>query len=151
LQSERPSEKPLSDLGANAPSRAISVSPLRTAAACLAALVLPGLGHLVLGRWARGVIIGLGIVIMFVLGLWMKGHLFKPEPGEWITWLFSFANLGIGLPYFVLFAADLGFQLAPNQAAVPTFEYGNTFLLVAGLLNMLAALDAYDIAVGRKA
>lgn len=144
LQSERPSEKPLPALGGT------TRSPVRAVVACLAALVLPGLGHIVLGRWVRGVMIGVGITIMFVLGLLMKGHLFKPEPGEWITWLFSFANLGIGLPYLILFAADIGFQLGPNQAAAPTFEYGNTFLLVAGLLNMLAAMDAYDIAVGRK-
>ena len=32
----------------------------------------------------------------------------------------------------------------------PTFEYGNTFLIVAGLLNCLVVLDAFDIAMGRK-
>jgi len=32
-----------------------------------------------------------------------------------------------------------------------TYEYGNTFLLVAGLLNYLVMLDAFDIAAGRKA
>lgn len=151
MQSERPSDKPLPNLGTSPPGEATPVSPTRTALACLAALVFPGLGHVVLGRWARGVVIGLGIALMFVLGLLMKGHLFKPEPGEWLTWLFSFANLGIGLPYFVCLAADIGFKLQPMQAAVATFEYGNTFLLVSGLLNMLATMDAYDIAVGRKA
>jgi hypothetical protein len=148
LQSERPSENPLPDLGAAASSRVGAVSALRMMAACAAALVLPGLGHMVLGRWARAAVIGLGIAAMFGLGLWMQGHLFKPEPGEWLTWLFTFFDLGIGLPYFACLAADVGFKLYP---AAPTYEYGNTFLAVAGLLNMLAVMDAYDIAVGRKA
>jgi hypothetical protein len=151
VQSERPSEKPLPNLGAASAGRAGAVSPVRTAAACVAALVLPGLGHFVLGRWARGALIGCGIAVMFGLGLWMQGHLYFPERGEWITWLFSFADMGIGLPYFICLAADVGFRLQPLQPAIPTYEYGNTFLLVAGLLNMLATLDAYDIAVGRKA
>ena len=31
-----------------------------------------------------------------------------------------------------------------------TWEYGNTFMIVAGLLNSLIVLDAFDIAMGRK-
>ena len=31
-----------------------------------------------------------------------------------------------------------------------TYEYGNTFLMTAGLLNALVILDAFDIAMGRK-
>jgi hypothetical protein len=151
LQSETPSsEKPLPNLGAAAPRPTASASPARTALAGIAALVLPGLGHFVLGRWVRGAVIGLGVAAMFGLGLWMQGHLYFPERGEWITWLFSFADMGIGLAYFVCLAADIGFKLEPMQPAVATYEYGNTFLLVAGLLNMLAVMDAYDIAVGRK-
>jgi predicted metalloendopeptidase len=56
------------------------------------------------------------------------------------------ANLGIGLPYFV--AKGLGTGV--GRAVAATFEYGNTFAIVSGLLNMLAVLDAYDIAEGRK-
>src|SRR6266542_297337 len=55
------------------------------------------------------------------------------------------------LPYLVLVLADWGVQITPDQAAKVTFEYGNTFLCVAGALNMLAAMDAYDIGIGRKA
>ncbi|HWQ32961.1 MAG TPA: DUF6677 family protein [Blastocatellia bacterium] len=125
-------------------------SPGRTALATMAALVLPGLGHLVLGKAVRGAVIFAGIAVMFILGIWMKGHLYKPEPGEWLTYLFTFCNLGIGVPYFVLYALNFGFELTKEQPAIFTYEYGNTFLLVSGLLNYLAMLDAYDIAVGRK-
>src|SRR5262249_16983818 len=90
------------------------------------------------------------IMVMFALGCAMSGHLYKPDPNEWLTWFFSFLNAGMGLPYLVCALADWGVRITPEQAAKVTFEYGNTFLCVAGALNMLAAMDAYDIGVGRK-
>ena len=123
----------------------------KTIAACVAGLVLPGLGHIVLGKFVRGALIGGVIIVMFALGFVMEGHLYKPEAKEWLTWFFSFLDVGMGLPYFVCLAGDLGFQITPEQAAKVTYEYGNTFFCVAGALNMLAVMDAYDIGVGRKA
>jgi hypothetical protein len=60
------------------------------------------------------------------------------------------ANLGTGILYIVCWLMGVGFADDPSQAARATFEYGNTFLLIAGLLNYLTMLDAFDIAVGRK-
>lgn len=130
-----------------APTRA---STGRTILAVLAGFVVPGLGHVVLGKFVRAALIGAIIIIMFALGFVMEGHLDKPDPKEWLTWFFSFLDSGMGLPYFVCWLSDLGFQITPEQAAKVTFEYGNTFFRVAGALNMLAVLDAYDIGVGRK-
>jgi hypothetical protein len=146
LQAEKPSDINLAASAASAPAP-VAVSPARTALAVLAALVLPGLGHVVLGRWGRGVIIGLSLAAMFALGLLMQGRLFTPVPGEWLTWIYSALDVGIGLPYFLCLASDFGFAI---NAAAPTYEYGNTFLAVAGALNLLAAMDAFDIAIGRK-
>jgi hypothetical protein len=123
----------------------------RTIAATVATFIVPGLGHVLLGKVIRGAIIGGVIILMFVLGFAMEGHLYKPDPNEWLTWFFSFLDAGMGLPYLVLVLADWGVQITPDQAAKVTFEYGNTFLCVAGALNMLAAMDAYDIGIGRKA
>jgi hypothetical protein len=122
----------------------------RTIAATAATFIVPGLGHLLLGKVIRGAIIGGVIIVMFALGFAMEGHLYKPDPNEWLTWFFSFLNAGMGLPYLVCLLADWGVQITPEQAAKVTFEYGNTFLCVAGALNMLAAMDAYDIGIGRK-
>jgi hypothetical protein len=88
---------------------------------------------------------------MFMLGFLMEGHLFRPAGREWLTWFFSFLDAGIGLPYVVCWVADRGFEVTPEQAAKLTFEYGNNFLCVAGALNMLSAMDAFDIGIGRKA
>lgn len=129
--------------------RAVSIG--KTITACLAGFVLPGLGHVVLGKFVRGALIGGVIIIMFILGFVMEGHLYKPEAREWLTWFFSFLDVGMGLPYFICLAGDMGFQVTGEQAAKVTFEYGNTFFCVAGALNMLAVMDAYDIGVGRKA
>jgi hypothetical protein len=123
----------------------------RTIAATVAAFIVPGLGHIVLGKVARGVIVGAAIIVMFTFGFLMEGHLYKPDPTEWLTWFFSFLDAGMGLPYLICVLADWGVQITPEQAAKVTFEYGNNFLCVAGALNMLAAMDAYDIGVGRKA
>jgi hypothetical protein len=60
------------------------------------------------------------------------------------------ANLGTGALYLVSYLFDYGFKDDPAQAARATYEYGNTFLLIAGLLNYLTMLDAFDIAAGRK-
>jgi hypothetical protein len=60
------------------------------------------------------------------------------------------ANLGTGVLYILSWFLGVGFSDDPLQAARATFEYGNTFLLVAGLLNYLAMLDAFDISAGRK-
>lgn len=123
----------------------------KTIAACVAGFVLPGLGHVVLGKYVRGALVGAVVIIMFALGFVMEGHLYKPESQDWLTWFFSFLDVGIGLPYFVCLANDWGFQVTAEQAAKVTYEYGNTFFCVAGALNMLSVMDAYDIGVGRKA
>ncbi len=60
------------------------------------------------------------------------------------------ANVGTGVLYIGCWLAGIGFTDDPTQAARATFEYGNTFLLIAGLLNYLSMLDAFDIAAGRK-
>jgi hypothetical protein len=130
--------------------RPVSLPSARRILVCAASLVLPGLGHLLLGKRARALAIFFGIAVMFVLGFIMEGHLFTPVRKEWLTWFFSFLDTGIGLPYFVCLALDFGFKVEPAQAARITFEYGNTFLMVAGALNMLSTMDAYDIAIGRK-
>lgn len=147
MQGEKPSEIELASSSTASAPVPVAVSPAKTAAAVLAALVFPGLGHVVLGRWGRGVIIGASLAIMFTLGLVMQGRLFTPVPGEWLTWIYAVLDVGVGLPYFVCLATDSGFAM---HAAVQTYEYGNTFLAVTGALNMLVAMDAFDIAIGRK-
>ena len=111
-----------------------------------AAWLIPGAGHLWLGRTQKGLIFLVTLPLMFAVGLWLEGRIFPFQPAEPLVALAAFADVGIGLPYFVAKAMQLG---AGNVVAL-TYEYGNSFIIVAGLLNMLVVLDAFDIAQGRK-
>jgi hypothetical protein len=117
--------------------------------ACVAGLIFPGLGHLVVGRWGRALLLALSIVCVFAAGLfWMDGHLYQPEPSEPLSMFPFIANAGLGGIYALCYALKLGFEA---NAAAPTYEFGNTLLFGSGLLNYLVVLDAFDIAAGRKA
>jgi len=118
----------------------------------LAAWAVPGLGHLLQGKWARAALLGGAVWIMFFAGLALGGHLFRVSGSDqgfsaMLQLLPMSANFGAGLLYIGCWLMNTGFA---EQAQQVTYEYGNTFLLVAGLLNYLAMLDAFDIAAGRK-
>jgi hypothetical protein len=89
---------------------------------------------------------------MFLAGLGLGGHLFRLTSSDQgasalLQVLPMSANVGSGLLYIFCWLTDTGFA---EQAQLTTYEYGNTFLLVAGLLNYLVMLDAFDLAAGRK-
>jgi hypothetical protein len=113
---------------------------------CLAAWAIPGAGHLWLGRRFKGIAFLLTIPLMFVIGLTINGQLFSFNLSDPLVALAALAHLGIGMPYLIASALGLG---AGDVRAVG-YEYGNAFLIVSGLLNLLVVIDAYDIAVGRK-
>lgn len=116
----------------------------------LAAWAVPGLGHVLQGRWMRGLLLGGAVWAMFVTGLLLGGHLFTVTDhglAALVQLLPMSANIGSGLLFVFCWLTNTGFA---EQAHRVTYEYGNTLLLVAGLLNYLAALDAFDIAAGRK-
>jgi uncharacterized protein DUF6677 len=118
-----------------------------------AAWFVPGLGHLLLRRWARAFLMGGAVYFCFIIGLTMGGHMFDlSAEGTWLILKVPpvIGNLGMGALYIVSWLLGFGFTDSPQQAARATYEYGNIFLLIAGLLNFLIMLDAYDIAAGRK-
>ena len=106
---------------------------------------MPGLGHLWLGR-RKGLIFFVVLPFMFAFGLFLEGRIFPIELSQPLVCLAALANMGVGVPYIVAWVMGYG---AGNVIAV-TYEYGNTFLIVAGLLNTLSVIDAFDISMGRK-
>lgn len=113
---------------------------------CVAAWLVPGAGHLWLGRRAKGLAFFLALITMFVTGIAIRGRLFPFDFSDILVGLMAIAETGIGLPRFLAGATGAG----AGELTAVTYEYGNTFLIVAGLLNMLVVIDAYDIAMGRK-
>jgi hypothetical protein len=113
---------------------------------CLAAWAVPGAGHLLLGRLQKGLTFLVALTLMFVFGLWLQGRLFPIQISQPLVALAALADMGIGVPFFVARQTGAG----AGRVIAWTYEYGNAFLIVAGLMNMLVVLDAFDVAQGRK-
>ena len=116
----------------------------------LAAWIIPGGGHLYLKRNTRAILIFVSVVVMFLLGLMMRGPLFNPQSGDLLTMLIYcggfVAHVATGAIYFITVA--LGY--AQPDVAGHVHDYGSKFLVGAGMLNVLAMVDAYEIATGKK-
>jgi hypothetical protein len=107
---------------------------------------IPGAGHLIQKRWIRGILLMGSIVIMFVLGLMMQGHIYQPNGGDILDILGFIGDVGAGGLYVLSQAMSWG-QGAISHA---TADYGTKYLIVAGLLNFISVADAYHIAIGKK-
>ncbi len=119
----------------------------RAVVSMLLAWAIPGSGHLYLGRRGRGIVFFAIVVTMFVIGLVIDGGLYTlaTSRGSWLRVMASYASMGSGFLYFL--ASRIG---AAGDVVSNTFEYGSTFMLTAGLMNLLLVLDCYDIANDRK-
>ncbi len=113
---------------------------------CLAAWAVPGAGHLWMGRRQKGLVFLLALPAMFLSGLLLHGRIFPFELSEPLVALAAIANVGAGAPWLLARMTDAG----SGVVTAWTYEYGNCFLIVAGLLNFLVVLDAFDIGMGRK-
>ena len=119
---------------------------IRAVGAAAAGVVFPGLGHAVLQKWDRAVVFMTSIILMFVVGLKLQGRLFSPDFSDLFSTLKFLADAGSGALYWVAWLRGLGI----GEPAAYTYDFGNVFVYVAGLLNMLVAVDAFDVAMGRK-
>jgi hypothetical protein len=123
--------------------------------AVIASMLVPGAGHIVLGKYGRGLIFFVTITGAFIIGLSLHARLFYPvaSPTEhssapdFVGVLWFFAQIGSGLCYVVSYLLGIGTVAQPSAA---TYEYGNTFTCLAGLLNYLVMHDIFDIGAGRK-
>lgn len=113
---------------------------------CLVSWFVPGAGHLWLKRTEKGLAFLVLLPLMFAIGLWLEGRIFPFEVSQPLVALAAVADVAIGFPYFLARVGGYG----AGVVVAATYEHGNSFLIVAGLLNMLVMLDAYDISVGRK-
>ncbi len=129
-----------------APARQAQAEPAWLGFVCALAWLIPGAGHLLQGRRDKGLVFLVLVPLMFGIGLWLQGRLFPLEWSDPLVFLGAIADRGIGLPYLIAYAADAG----AGTVTASSYEYGNTFLMTAGLLNFLVILDAFDIGKGRK-
>ena len=111
----------------------------------IAGWLVPGAGHFLLRKWGRGALLGASILGMFALGLAMQGKLYSGAH-DVLDLLGLAGDLGNGLLFFVSKALGLG----ANEVQITTADYGTRFIVVAGLLNVIAAVDAHNLRTGRK-
>jgi hypothetical protein len=112
--------------------------------------LIPGGGHMMLKRPARGAVILACVAAMYLLGLMMRGALFEPRSDDLLTAVIYYGgfvgNVMSGILYFL--TKWLGY--AQPDVAGHVHDYGTKFLVAAGLLNVLGMVDAYEIATGQK-
>ena len=132
----------------HAQSRTVrKITTLPPALILIAGWLIPGMGHLLLKKWIRGALLFFSIVSMFGIGLALRGKVYSPNTAELLDMLNFAGDLGAGLLYVVARAFDLG----QSAVQVAIADYGTKFIVVAGLLNVVAAVDAHSLAIGRKA
>ncbi len=113
--------------------------------ASFCAWLVPGSGHLMLGRRGRGLAFAVLVLAAVALGCLLHGQLWSTFRGSPLLILRSLGCLGSGLPYFALLLSDYS-----GQIESVSFDYGSAFLVTGGLMNFLLVLDTWDIATGRK-
>lgn len=118
----------------------------RIVATLVTAWLVPGSGHLMLGKMRRAVIFFCIVIAAISIGSVLEGNLYKVMPNQPLTILATLGSMGMGAPYFIL-RFIFGYQ---GNVVAAGYEYGTAFLLTAGLMNLLLVLDAWDIARGRK-
>ena len=108
--------------------------------------LVPGLGHLLQKKTVKAVVFFSGILALLVMGLLMKGKFYDTSVLHPLLLLGFIGDLGNGVFYLII---RLNGWAAGDITAV-TFHYGTAYLAAAGLLNFLVALNAFDLAKGKK-
>jgi len=111
----------------------------------IAGWLVPGAGHFLLRKWVRGALLSASIVCMFALGIAMQGKLYTGAQ-DILEMLGMVGDLGNGLLFFL----GRTFGLGAQHVMITTQDYGTKFIVVAGLLNVIAAVDAHNLRTGRK-
>jgi hypothetical protein len=112
----------------------------------LAGWLIPGLGHIIQKRFVRGILIFVSVTAMFLCGLGMSGKVYGFNLGDLLEMLGFVGDFGNGLLYFLARFQEWG----SGAIFRATADYGTKFLVCGGLLNIMAAIDAHHIAIGKK-
>lgn len=113
----------------------------------IAGWLVPGLGHVLVGKKIRALLLFVSILGMYLIGLALAGKVYQPNTGDILDILGFAGQLGMGVLYVIARVFSLGATSAVNTLA----DYGTKALVIAGLLNLISAVDAHSLANGRKA
>lgn len=113
----------------------------------LAGWLIPGGGHFLQKKWWRGLLLMVSVVSMFTLGILMEGKVYTPNAGDVLDMLGFVGDVGAGILYILART----FKWGQGAIHMATADYGTKFIIVSGLMNVISAVDAYHIAIGKKA
>jgi hypothetical protein len=108
--------------------------------------LFPGVGHLMQRKYVKGIVFLVGVLLLLIFGLIMQGKFYDTKEFHPLMILGFLGDLGSGIFFFIIKLAGLG---KGNIQAV-TYHYGTTYMVSAGLINYLVALNAFDIARGKR-
>ena len=121
-------------------------SAISPAVALFAGWLIPGAGHLLLKKPIRAALLFVSIASMFAIGIALEGKVYTPGTGDPLDILGFAGDLGAGGLYILTRMLDLGH----SSVQIAIADYGTKFIVVAALLNIVAAVDAHSLASGRK-
>ncbi len=142
-QAATPTKAPMSKADKALLEQKSGVSP---AVALFAGWLIPGAGHLLIKKPIRALLLFVSIVAMFSIGIALEGKVYTPNTGDLLDILGFAGDLGSGVLYILARVFDLGH----SSVQIAIADYGSKFIVVAGLLNIVSAVDAHSLASGRK-
>lgn len=116
----------------------------------LVAWLVPGGGHFYLKKSGRGILLAVSITVMFLLGIMMRGAMFEPMRGDLLTTIIYYGGFLADLASGLLYMVTVWLGYSQPEVAGHVHDYGTKFLVAAGLMNVLAMVDAFEIVSGRK-
>ncbi len=117
----------------------------------VAAWIIPGAGHFLLKKSGRAGLIFMSVVTMFLFGLFMRGVMFTPEMGaDYLTTFINYGGFVSNLAAGGIYVLTTMFNYSQPDMAGAVHDYGTKFLVSAGLLNIMAIVDVWEIARGEK-
>lgn len=137
MAKEKEEKRPMAPIAAWAPAVALG-------------WLIPGGGHFLLKRHGRGALLLASVAGMFICGLMMQGSMFQPQSGDLLTTLINTGGFVGDVCAGLLYLLTVWFGYSVPDMPGHVHDYGTKFLVTAGLLNLLAMVDAYEIASGRK-
>ena len=101
--------------------------------------LVPGLGHAAQKHWPKAVYFAVLVLGTFGLGVWLgEGTSVSTDRAPWHI----YGQYGAAIPAWI--AEQIG--KAPAGHTIDRYELGLLFTTVAGILNVVVMVDAYETA-----
>jgi hypothetical protein len=112
----------------------------------IAAWFVPGLGHLLLGRWGRALCFFIAVAGLSITGYSLRGNVFSPHSADPFGTLGFLADAGSGVFYILA----RFFEASGADVSRAAGDYGTRFIAAAGVVNLVSVFDAFEITIGRR-